>query len=151
MEVSYAQRRQWVLAQLSPDNRAYHVSGGLWLTGEVDAAALREAFAAIVARHAVLRTRFVANQAGEVEAFVDEVISLDWREETVAADALEAAARSLADEAFDLAAGAVVCARRCTGARAAVICWPCRCITSSPMDGRCRCCWKNWSRITAPA
>ncbi|MDD1791476.1 condensation domain-containing protein, partial [Burkholderia gladioli] len=60
VEVSYAQRRQWVLAQLSPDNRAYHVSGGLWLTGEVDAAALREAFAAIVARHAVLRTRFVA-------------------------------------------------------------------------------------------
>ncbi|WP_186252495.1 condensation domain-containing protein, partial [Burkholderia gladioli] len=105
VEVSYAQRRQWVLAQLSPDNRAYHVSGGLWLTGEVDAAALREAFAAIVARHAVLRTRFVANQAGEVEAFVDEAISLDWREETVAGDALEASARSLADEAFDLAAG----------------------------------------------
>ncbi|PRE20931.1 condensation domain-containing protein, partial [Burkholderia gladioli] len=105
VEVSYAQRRQWVLAQLSPDNRAYHVSGGLWLTGEVDAAALREAFAAIVARHAVLRTRFVANQTGEVEAFVDEAISLDWREETVAGDALEAAARSLADEAFDLAAG----------------------------------------------
>ncbi|MDN7721428.1 condensation domain-containing protein, partial [Burkholderia gladioli] len=105
VEVSYAQRRQWVLAQLSPDNRAYHVSGGLWLTGEVDAAALREAFAAIVARHAVLRTRFVANRAGEVEAFVDEAISLDWREEMVAGDALEAAARSLADEAFDLAAG----------------------------------------------
>ncbi|MEX3526072.1 MAG: amino acid adenylation domain-containing protein [Burkholderia sp.] len=103
--VSYAQRRQWVLAQLSPDNRAYHVLGGLWLTGEVDAAALREAFAAIVARHAVLRTRFVANQAGEVEAFIDEAISLDWCAETVADNALEAAARSLADEPFDLAAG----------------------------------------------
>ncbi|WP_414447724.1 amino acid adenylation domain-containing protein [Burkholderia sp. 22PA0099] len=103
--VSYAQRRQWVLAQLSPDSRAYHVSGGLWLTGEVDGAALREAFAAIVARHAVLRTRFVANAAGEVEAFVDEAASIDWCEETVASDALEAAARALADAPFDLSAG----------------------------------------------
>ncbi|NIF65511.1 amino acid adenylation domain-containing protein, partial [Burkholderia sp. Cy-647] len=102
---SFAQQRQWFLWQLAPASRAYHVSGGLWLTGEVDAAALREAFAAIVARHAVLRTRFVANQAGEVEAIIDDAVSLDWRAEAVAGDALEAAARSLADEPFDLAAG----------------------------------------------
>ncbi|WP_186234841.1 non-ribosomal peptide synthetase [Burkholderia gladioli] len=102
---SFAQQRQWFLWQLAPASRAYHVSGGLWLTCEVDAAALREAFAAIVARHAVLRTRFVANQAGEVEAIIDDAVSLDWRAETVPADALEASARSLADAPFDLAAG----------------------------------------------
>nr|WP_257814069.1 non-ribosomal peptide synthetase [Burkholderia glumae] len=103
--VSYAQRRQWVLAQLSPGNRAYHVSGGLWLTGEVDAAALRDAFAAIVARHDALRTRFAANEAGEVEAWVDAAASIDWRDETVAHGGLEAAARALADEPFDLGTG----------------------------------------------
>nr|WP_244486973.1 non-ribosomal peptide synthetase [Burkholderia plantarii] len=103
--VSYAQRRQWVLAQLSPENRAYHISGGLWLTGEVDAAALRDAFAAIVARHDALRTRFVENEAGEVTAHVDAQASIDWRDETVADGGLEAAARALADEPFDLGAG----------------------------------------------
>ncbi|WP_253185646.1 condensation domain-containing protein, partial [Burkholderia plantarii] len=103
--VSYAQRRQWVLAQLSPENRAYHISGGLWLTGEVDAAALRDAFAAIVARHDALRTRFVENEAGEVTAHVDAQASIDWRDETVADGGLEAAARALADEPFDLGTG----------------------------------------------
>ncbi|MCQ0034336.1 non-ribosomal peptide synthetase, partial [Burkholderia glumae] len=63
---SYAQQRLWFLWQLAPASRAYHISGGLWLTGEVDAAALRDAFAAIVARHDALRTRFAANEAGEV-------------------------------------------------------------------------------------
>ncbi|WP_414441821.1 amino acid adenylation domain-containing protein [Burkholderia sp. 22PA0106] len=102
---SFAQQRLWFLWQLAPASRAYHVSGGLWLTGEVDGAALREAFAAIVARHAVLRTRFVANAAGEVEAHVDDTVSIDWRDATVANDVLETAARALADEPFDLSAG----------------------------------------------
>ncbi|KAF1029386.1 MAG: Linear gramicidin synthase subunit D [Burkholderia plantarii] len=109
---SFAQQRQWFLWQLSPQSRAYHVSGGLWLTGEVDAAALRASFEAIVARHDVLRTRFVADDAGEVQAWVDDAIALDWRDETVTAasadtapHALEAAARALADTPFDLAAG----------------------------------------------
>ncbi|MBI0329352.1 non-ribosomal peptide synthetase [Burkholderia plantarii] len=102
---SYAQQRLWFLWQLAPASRAYHVSGGLWLTGEVDAAALHDAFAAIVARHDVLRTRFVANEAGEVDAWIDEQVSIDWRDETVAGGRLEAAARALADEPFDLGTG----------------------------------------------
>ncbi|ACR31387.1 non-ribosomal peptide synthetase [Burkholderia glumae] len=102
---SYAQQRLWFLWQLAPASRAYHVSGGLWLTGEVDAAALRDAFAAIVARHDALRTRFAANEAGEVEAWVDAAASIDWRDETVAHGGLEAAARALADEPFDLGTG----------------------------------------------
>ncbi|WLE63029.1 amino acid adenylation domain-containing protein [Burkholderia plantarii] len=102
---SYAQQRLWFLWQLAPASRAYHVSGGLWLTGDVDAAALRDAFATIVARHDVLRTRFVANASGEVDAWLDEQVSIDWRDETVASGGLEAAARALADEPFDLGAG----------------------------------------------
>ncbi|MGF6245650.1 hypothetical protein P3T42_007430, partial [Paraburkholderia sp. GAS38] len=60
LPVSYAQQRQWFMWQLAPESSAYHVAGGLWLTGQVDAKALRASLEAIMARHEVLRTRFVA-------------------------------------------------------------------------------------------
>ncbi len=45
------------------------------------------------------------------------------------------------------------CAPRCIARRRtrAASCWPSRCITSSRTAGRCRCCWRNWSRSTARA
>ena len=102
---SYAQQRQWFLWQLSPDSSAYHVAGGLWLTGDVDALALRASFEAIVARHEVLRTRFVANDAGQVEQWIDAAAQPDWRETTLPAEEIDDAARALASEPFDLAKG----------------------------------------------
>jgi amino acid adenylation domain-containing protein/non-ribosomal peptide synthase protein (TIGR01720 family) len=105
LPVSYAQQRQWFLWQLDPESSAYHVAGGLWLTGEVDAVALRASFEAIVARHEVLRTRFVANEAGRVEQQIDAHAQLDWREATLPAAQIDIAARAFASEPFDLAAG----------------------------------------------
>ncbi|WP_415116930.1 amino acid adenylation domain-containing protein [Paraburkholderia sp.] len=102
---SYAQQRQWFLWQLSPQGSAYHVAGGLWLDGSVDAAALRASFEAIVARHEVLRTRFVANDAGEVEQWIDAQAALDWREASLPETRIDEAARALANEPFDLARG----------------------------------------------
>ncbi|MFT4065914.1 amino acid adenylation domain-containing protein [Paraburkholderia sp.] len=102
---SYAQQRQWFLWQLSPQGSAYHVAGGLWLDGIVDAAALRASFEAIVARHEVLRTRFVANDAGEVEQWIDAQAALDWREASLPETRIDEAARALANEPFDLARG----------------------------------------------
>ncbi|MFM0502678.1 amino acid adenylation domain-containing protein [Paraburkholderia caffeinilytica] len=102
---SYAQQRQWFLWQLSPESSAYHVAGGLWLTGDVNASALRTSFEAIVARHEVLRTRFVANDAGQVEQWIDAAAQLDWREATLPAEQIDDAARALASEPFDLATG----------------------------------------------
>ncbi|MFM0502679.1 amino acid adenylation domain-containing protein [Paraburkholderia caffeinilytica] len=102
---SYAQQRQWFLWQLSPESSAYHVAGGLWLTGDVNASALRTSFEAIVARHEVLRTRFVANDAGQVEQWIDAAAQLDWREAALPAEQIDDAARALASEPFDLATG----------------------------------------------
>jgi len=102
---SYAQQRLWFMWQLSPQSSAYHVAGGLWLSGEVNAAALRSSLEAIVARHEVLRTRFVANEAGQVEQWIAAETRLDWREATLPVEQIDAAARALAGEPFDLAGG----------------------------------------------
>ncbi|WP_144161810.1 non-ribosomal peptide synthetase [Paraburkholderia sp. BCC1885] len=105
LPVSYAQQRQWFMWQLAPESRAYHVAGGLWLIGEVDTNALRASLEAIVARHEVLRTRFVADEAGRVEQRIDAQVCLDWREQTLPATQIDAAARVLASEPFDLTNG----------------------------------------------
>ncbi|MEQ5838800.1 amino acid adenylation domain-containing protein [Paraburkholderia acidicola] len=105
LPVSYAQQRQWFLWQLSPESSAYHVAGGLRLRGEVNAAALRTSFEAIVARHEVLRTRFVADNAGRVEQRIEPAVELDWREASLQEEALDDAARALASEPFDLTHG----------------------------------------------
>ncbi|MEV0460842.1 amino acid adenylation domain-containing protein [Catellatospora methionotrophica] len=55
---SFTQERLWLLDQLGADGGAYNVPAAWLLTGPVDAAALRRAFAAIVARHAVLRSSY---------------------------------------------------------------------------------------------
>ncbi len=102
---SYAQQRQWFMWQLSPQSSAYHVAGGLWLSGNVNAEALRASFEAIVARHEVLRTRFVANEAGQVEQWIDAQARLDWREASLSDAQIDEAARALASEPFDLAQG----------------------------------------------
>ncbi|MCY0386511.1 amino acid adenylation domain-containing protein [Robbsia sp. Bb-Pol-6] len=102
---SHAQQRQWFLWQLAPHSSAYHIAGGLWLTGTVDAPALRASLEAIVARHEVLRTRFVANEAGRVEQWIDAAGRLDWREARLAPTQIEPVTRAWADTPFDLEQG----------------------------------------------
>lgn len=58
MPVSHAQRRMWVLKQLDSASTAYHVPSALRIDGELDAATLEAALAALVARHESLRMRF---------------------------------------------------------------------------------------------
>ncbi|MCL7931123.1 non-ribosomal peptide synthetase [Halomonas llamarensis] len=61
---SYAQGRQWFLWQLEPESTAYHITGALRLTGELDLDALRSSFESLVKRHESLRTVFQANDEG---------------------------------------------------------------------------------------
>ena len=62
LALSYAQERQWFLWQLDPASTAYHVPAALRLRGELDLAALRQSFEALIERHESLRTCFVAQQ-----------------------------------------------------------------------------------------
>ncbi|MDR5835735.1 non-ribosomal peptide synthetase [Caballeronia sp. LZ034LL] len=102
---SHAQQRQWFMWQLAPESSAYHVAGGLWLSGDVDASALRASVEAIVARHEVLRTRFVADDAGHVQQWIEPQGTLDWQEASLPATQIDDAARLLASRPFDLAQG----------------------------------------------
>jgi len=57
--LSAGQRQMWFLSRLEPDSWEYAAPLVLRLTGAVDAARLRAAIDAVVARHEVLRTRYL--------------------------------------------------------------------------------------------
>ncbi|MBK4998716.1 amino acid adenylation domain-containing protein [Pseudomonas sp. S31] len=56
--LSYAQQRQWILWQLDPASAGYNLPVALRLVGALDVQALQRSFAALIARHETLRTRF---------------------------------------------------------------------------------------------
>jgi hypothetical protein len=70
-DLSYAQARIWFLDQLSPGGTDYVLPYALRLAGVLDAAAMEHAFAAVTARHAVLRTRYASDDGRPVQV-VDE-------------------------------------------------------------------------------
>ncbi|HKR11861.1 MAG TPA: amino acid adenylation domain-containing protein [Pyrinomonadaceae bacterium] len=60
LPLSFAQQRLWFLDQLEPNNSAYNLSLALRMEGPLNIPALQESLTAIVRRHEVLRTSFVA-------------------------------------------------------------------------------------------
>ncbi|MFC4590847.1 non-ribosomal peptide synthetase [Sphaerisporangium corydalis] len=69
--LSSAQRGLWFLDQLQPGRDDYVVPIALRLAGTLDVAALEEALSRLVARHEVLRTRFVADDTGQPHQIID--------------------------------------------------------------------------------
>jgi amino acid adenylation domain-containing protein/thioester reductase-like protein len=109
--LSPLQRRLWFLHELAPDQPTYTVHGVFALSGAVDEAALRDAVAALVARHAALRTTFTQTDGDPVQvvaaraeadvAVVDLAHEAAGRVVALANDTLAEAVR----EPFDLATG----------------------------------------------
>ncbi|MCP3390761.1 amino acid adenylation domain-containing protein [Bradyrhizobium sp. CCGB12] len=58
LEMSFAQQRLWLLAQLDGANSSYHIRGALRLSGELDVEALRRSVDRVFARHEALRSVF---------------------------------------------------------------------------------------------
>ncbi|OLF04227.1 hypothetical protein BLA60_41785, partial [Actinophytocola xinjiangensis] len=105
VELSFAQSRLWFLEQLTPDSVQYSVPLTLRVRGDLDVTALEEAFSGVVARHEVLRTRFVMTDGLPVQEIIDP-----WpvaARHVTAADETEAqkAVQGEMDTPFDLAAG----------------------------------------------
>ena len=65
--LSFSQERLWFLDQLEPGSATYNVPLALRLSGPLDIEALRSALDALVARHEVLRTTFVAEDGHPVQ------------------------------------------------------------------------------------
>ncbi|HVS00840.1 MAG TPA: amino acid adenylation domain-containing protein, partial [Thermoanaerobaculia bacterium] len=67
------QKALWFLHRLAPGSLAYVLGGAARLHGEIDAEVLRRAFAALVERHAALRTTFPEGPEGPVQRIGDSV------------------------------------------------------------------------------
>jgi amino acid adenylation domain-containing protein/non-ribosomal peptide synthase protein (TIGR01720 family) len=113
--VSHAQRRLWVLDQLVPENPAYNLPAAYLLEGSLDVTRMQRAFAALVARHEVLRTTFAAVDGEPRQQIHDDVGTaleiVDLRGELDPRVAALALARENAEHRFDLARGPLFRAR----------------------------------------
>ncbi|MFF5973373.1 amino acid adenylation domain-containing protein [Streptomyces sp. NPDC012769] len=71
--LSHAQGTLWFLDRSAPDGLSSHLPLCTRLRGDLDVAALREALAAVVARHEALRTAIVEREGGPVQEVRPEV------------------------------------------------------------------------------
>lgn len=69
--LSFGQERLWFLNLLSPESPVYNVGIAVRLSGELDRNALKQALTALVERHEILRSNFVASD-GHPEQLVSE-------------------------------------------------------------------------------
>jgi amino acid adenylation domain-containing protein len=106
--LSFAQQRQWVMAQIDPGSSAYLMPAAVRLSGELDLAVMEEALSDIVARHEILRTSFPAFE-GEPTLRVAPVTAVSLPFEDLSAlpeperqTVLTAARRQEATLGFDL-------------------------------------------------
>ncbi|MBY8849372.1 SIMPL domain-containing protein [Saccharothrix sp. MB29] len=107
--LSVGQEQLWYLDRLHPGSPLYNIPADLRLRGRLDRAALRAAFADLVERHEVLRSRVVADSDGVPRALLDAA-----RPELVVVDAREGLDDLVAAEAaapFDLARGPLLRAK----------------------------------------
>jgi amino acid adenylation domain-containing protein len=122
--LSFGEKALWFLDRLAPEAGAYNIAVAARVHGgTLDIAALRRAFAALIARHEVLRTVFPLEGDAPVRRVVSEkVAAVDVREaggEDAAGWEPEMLAAWLAEEAwrpFDVAAGPLLRLRVLTGA-----------------------------------
>jgi amino acid adenylation domain-containing protein/thioester reductase-like protein/non-ribosomal peptide synthase protein (TIGR01720 family) len=76
LPLSHGQERLWLLHQLEPSSTAYQLPFAVRLDGPLDVPALRAALAALIARHEVLRTRFV-HERGIPEQRVEDYLACE--------------------------------------------------------------------------
>jgi amino acid adenylation domain-containing protein len=70
--LSFSQERMWFMHELAPESSAYNVPLAIRLRGLLDTATLQRAFARVVERHEILRTRFIKTS----ESAMGEVVSV---------------------------------------------------------------------------
>lgn len=113
LPLSFAQQRLWFLAQIEGASAAYHIPGGLRLTGHLDLRALKAALDRIVARHEALRTTFKNIDGEAVQVIVAEDVGFRLIEQEIGEVSdfegeLQRVARDEADQPFDLEYGPLI-------------------------------------------
>ncbi|MCW6010550.1 amino acid adenylation domain-containing protein, partial [Micromonospora sp. CPCC 205371] len=101
--LSFAQERLWFLHQLDGPSPAYHMPVAVRITGDLDVAALRAAFEAVVARHEVLRTVYPQADGVPYQRVLDPAgVGTVLRTAPVDGAALDEVLHRAAREPFDL-------------------------------------------------
>nr|WP_083724359.1 non-ribosomal peptide synthetase [[Flexibacter] sp. ATCC 35208] len=109
-QLSAAQWRMWLLAQLGDGNAAYHIPGAYVLEGTLDKVVMTTAFEQLVARHESLRTVFREDKNGELKQYILPILPSAFSyEDLCQMTGTENVLRSLINKdmaaSFDLAAG----------------------------------------------
>jgi amino acid adenylation domain-containing protein len=111
LPLSFAQQRLWFIARVDPEaSKAYHIPDAVRLRGLLNTVALQAALDRIVARHEVLRTRFVGI-GGQARQVIDEARGFTLaRQDLVDVDEaeLEQICLQEAGMPFDLALGPLI-------------------------------------------
>ncbi len=109
--LSYGQHQLWLLQQLDPGLTSYNMVRAFEVNGDLDADALESALRSLIARHAVLRTRF-AQQNGEPVQIVQGSAVFKLGYETLDGPGqLAEKLRQAAGHVFDLGAAPLLFAR----------------------------------------
>ena len=105
--LSVGQRALWFLHQLAPRSVAYNLAFAARIRSKLDVPALRSAFQALIVRHSILRTTFIAYEGepaqrihGQMDVSFREEDASNWQATTLNDRLLEEAQRS-----FDLERG----------------------------------------------
>ncbi len=117
--LSFSQQRLWLLHRYDPAAAQYNLPRALRLNGEVNVAALEQAFRALIQRHEVFRTRFIEVDGQPRQVIEPEVPFQLHREEKVDCSQINARIRAEAaipfvlDRAPLLRATLLTCADDC--------------------------------------
>ena len=156
--LSWAQQRLWFLDQLDPAaGVAYHMPAGLRLQGRLNKAALKASLDRIVARHEVLRTRFVSQDGQTFQHIAPAHGGFALAEQDLAAlskrkqrTAVEKIAADEASHPFGLDTGPSSAANCWNWAKTSISCSS-PSTTSSPTAGRLACLSVNSAPFTPPS
>ena len=113
-ELSFSQRRLWILDQLEPGNPIYNLSGAFRIVGRLDEALLERCLLEIHRRHETLRTTFSTIDGNPVQLispfarFSLPLVDLRTLPESERAKTADRMANDLAQQSFDLSRGPLV-------------------------------------------
>lgn len=75
--LSYAQQRLWLQDKINGDSSHYNIFGALQLSGQLNKAALQQAFQSIIERHESLRSYFIEETAGQPRQVIQNNVVID--------------------------------------------------------------------------
>ncbi|MFJ5985350.1 amino acid adenylation domain-containing protein [Lentzea sp. NPDC092896] len=107
---SFGQERLWMLHEMGAGS-AYHVSGALRLTGDLDADCLRQALQLLVDRHEALRTGVEIGEGGAVTQVAISALTVPFTTGDTVETELGDAIRAVVGEPFTLSSPPLLRAR----------------------------------------